>query len=561
MKLNTLIKWIAFIVIVALLIYAYKSKTTSPTGENVTNLKSLDVEFYVMSQCPFGLQVESGIKPILDKFGDTINFKLEFVGLEKDGEFQSLHGQTELDGNKVQLCAQEHESEKFLEMILCMNEEATKIPDNWEDCAKDLELNIEKITECYEGEEGNNLLKETFKKANEKKVQGSPTMYFNDELYTGDRDEDSFTRAVCRKLEHNLCEDVPVCAKDSDCPAKDSKIPLCENAGTAEAKCSEKEDVRVDAILLTSKQCPDCDISEALQQLKTIFLNLEGKQVDIDTEEGKQLAEKYGIEKLPIIFLSKSLKETFIWEKQGDQIKEAFVEKDDIFLIKPELTNAHFFVDADKRKEYYEKLGITFGDNKPQIDFFVMSYCPYGDIAEEAIAPVYDLLKGKAEFNPHYVIYSDYQGGGEQFCIDEEDKYCAMHGAQEMSQGLRELCVAKHLGMDAYFEYVIAMNEKSSYKNADEKWEEVAKEIGLDTAKIKKCFETEADEILAEELKLNKAFGAKGSPQVFIDGNAYSSGRDPESFKQALCNAFNDAPTECDTKLGTTQAAASGSCS
>ena len=187
-----------------------------------------------------------------------------------------------------------------------------------------------------------------------------------------------------------------------------------------------------------------------------------------------------------------------------------------------------------------------------------MSYCPFGNIAEEAIAPVFELLEGKADFNPHYVIYSNY--GGEGFCYDEEQKYCSMHGVQELNQGVRELCVAKHMGMKEYFEFVIAMNKKCDHKNADTCWEAVAEEIGLDAAKIKKCFISEAEEILSEELELNKLYGAKGSPQVFIDGMQHNGPRAPESYKEALCKAFDTLPEECNTELSSESQGPSGSC-
>jgi len=86
-----------------------------------------------------------------------------------------------------------------------------------------------------------------------------------------------------------------------------------------------------------------------------------------------------------------------------------------------------------------------------EVDFYVMSYCPYGDIAEEALEPVYRVLKDNVNFNPKYIFYNNYQGGGPAYCIDAESKYCSMHGVQEANQGIRELCVEKYFGSDAFF--------------------------------------------------------------------------------------------------------------
>ncbi len=258
------------------------------------------------------------------------------------------------------------------------------------------------------------------------------------------------------------------------------------------------------------------------------------------------------------MIFSKTLEDTFLNKQQPKIIEQSFDKFEEGYLLKQKMINANFMIDEEKRKEFYESLGIKLGDNKPQIDFFVMSYCPYGNIAEEAISPVYDLLKDTAEFNPHYVIYSNYQD--KSYCYDEEQKYCSMHGVQELNQGVREICVAKEMGIDEYFKFVKLMNKECTYQNVDECWENAAKKENFDVEKIKTCFNEEAETILKEELELNKKYGAQGSPQIFIDGVEYSGGRAPENYKIALCNAFDNKPSECNTILDEESEGAAGSC-
>jgi protein-disulfide isomerase len=204
-------------------------------------------------------------------------------------------------------------------------------------------------------------------------------------------------------------------------------------------------------------------------------------------------------------------------------------------------------------------LGVEKGDNKPQIDFFVMSYCPYGNVAEEAIEPAYQNLKDKAIFNPRYVVYANYGGGGSDYCI-EDGKYCSMHGVQELNQDIRELCVDKYMGIDNYFKFVLEMNDKCTSKNADTCWVQVAKDLGLDTEKISTCESDEGVELAKENYDACQALGVSGSPTVFIEGEKYSGQRTPQAFQAALCNAFEDAPEECGTALSAEQQGAQGSC-
>ena len=209
-------------------------------------------------------------------------------------------------------------------------------------------------------------------------------------------------------------------------------------------------------------------------------------------------------------------------------------------------TEATYIIDPEKRKELEEKIGVTKGDNRPQIDFYVMSFCPYGNQAEEAIEPVYQLLKGKADFNPHYVVYANYAGVGPNYCIDAESKYCSMHGVHEMNQDLREHCVNKYMGTTKLFEFMLAMNSECNAQNADECWQGVAEELGLDSAKIASCQKNEGLTFAKEDSELNSILGVQGSPTVFIDGEPYNGARDSAGYAQALCAAFDDAPAECD---------------
>lgn len=198
--------------------------------------------------------------------------------------------------------------------------------------------------------------------------------------------------------------------------------------------------------------------------------------------------------------------------------------------------------------------------DKPNVKMFVMSFCPYGQQAENGLGPALAALgTGKVEFEPHFVIYSNYGGGGPQYCIDEESKYCSMHGIQELNEDVRQLCVWKY-EQEKFWDYVNGINSKCSYNNVDACWENVAEENDVDTEKVKTCFEEEALDLLEAEVQLNQEFGVRGSPSVFINDASYSGGRSPEAYKQGICSAFNTPPEECGETLSESGEAAAGSC-
>ncbi|MFH2020713.1 MAG: hypothetical protein ABIJ34_04825 [archaeon] len=197
----------------------------------------------------------------------------------------------------------------------------------------------------------------------------------------------------------------------------------------------------------------------------------------------------------------------------------------------------------------------------PSVQLYTMSYCPYGNQAEEVMKPVIDLLKSKLEVVPHYVIYSNYNGGGPDYCIDAESKYCSMHGIQELNEDVRELCIYKYQ-KEKYWDYVMQVNADCNAQNVDTCWEAVARAKGIETGQIKTCEQKEATALLQTEADLNAQYNVQGSPALIINGVEYSGGRTPEAYKQSICSSYETAPQECNTALdgaaGSTTAA--GNC-
>jgi hypothetical protein len=211
---------------------------------------------------------------------------------------------------------------------------------------------------------------------------------------------------------------------------------------------------------------------------------------------------------------------------------------------------------------------------KPDVKLFVMSYCPFGNQAEELLAPVNELLKNKANIELHYIIYSNYLSGYPEYCLDEENKYCSMHGIQEINQGIRELCVQKYQ-KDKLWDFVKEMNVKASSENADEKWEKIAKNLEIDIDEIKTCQEKEGLNLLDQELELTqKKYSVQnpakhngqekqsvsGSPTLVINDIIYDGDRSSNAYQETICSAFLSEPKECAEELKENQTAPNGSC-
>ncbi len=526
--------------------------TASETEEETSGSgakSSVDMQFYVMSQCPYGTQVVDAIAPVKEKLGSSLDLMIDYIFYPeasyagKEDQFCvdglcSMHGVPEVNGNIVQLCAMKYNPDSYLKMLLCQYKDAGAIPGNWETCAENNGLDVESIKGCFEGEEGKELARASSKKASDAGATGSPTILMNGAPYSGGRTETDFMRAICNAFEGErpkACADVP-------------------------------EPVKLGMIALSSEECTACDTSQIEQVSKQLFPGLEVREVDISSAEGKKLLDKYSIELLPAYLFERNITQTDTW-KSRPQLQSAFEEIKDTFKLRDSQTGASYYADEEKREEAEripkEALGVVADDNMPQLDFFVMSFCPYGIQAENGIIPVQETLGDSAEFVPHFVIYPSGTG-----CRTDSDgtKYCSMHGAGELEEDIRQLCIYNEDKAN-FFPYIKKIAEgyeagEISSSNIESKWKDIAEEVGVDTAKVEECY-NDSDrvlEMLRAESELNQLLGVQGSPTIFIEGSEFSGGRSPAAYQAALCSKFTDAPAECEEALSDSGAAASGSC-
>ncbi len=190
--------------------------------------------------------------------------------------------------------------------------------------------------------------------------------------------------------------------------------------------------------------------------------------------------------------------------------------------------------------------------DKPVVELFVMSFCPFGNQAEDGMGPAYNVLKDYADIKLRYIVDQS---------ATNKDEYNSLHGVQELNQDIRELCVAKY-SPEKLWTFVAAINKACTSENADTCWTAEANKIGLDANQIKTCQKDEGSALLAIEYAATTAYKVTGSPTLVINGMTVNSDRTPEGYKNTICSAFNDSkkPAACSQVLSGAAAAASGSC-
>ncbi|MBN2368170.1 hypothetical protein JXC34_04050 [Candidatus Woesearchaeota archaeon] len=502
-----------------------KVKSLFPTKSGYRGEKA-KLEFYVMSQCPFGTQVEDAIAPVLAKMGDGIEFSLDFIVSEQaDGSFRSLHGDPETNGDIVQLCAIKYNAEdyKYMDMIVCMNQNAGAIPVNWEQCAIDNGLQTEKIKACYEGEEGKNLLRESIARSNQANAQGSPTMYLNGQLYSGGRDETSFMTAICDQLEgHPECDKIPQ-------PAK------------------------VNLIFINDKKCAECQqYAGIVDQLNSLFRGLEVTEYDFEDAEGRKLFDELSLRYLPAFLFDETVEDgenyqnlQIYLQETGEyyllKITTSFNPLGEICDNEVDDRDMDGLIDCED-DECAESL-VCREEKENHVQVFIMSDCPYGRKAVEALKEVKDNFDS-LDFEVHYIA------------SEQGDGFSSLHGQYEVDEDIIQLCAKEH-SPEQWFDYVYCRSTKG-VSGID--WKECASETGVDTEAVQQCFEgEEGKSLLREDIKIANALGIGASPTWLANNRYEFSGITAEVVKNNVCQ-HNDM-AGCENSLSTvTGGVAEGTC-
>ncbi|MCK9393373.1 MAG: peptidoglycan-binding domain-containing protein [Candidatus Paceibacterota bacterium] len=200
--------------------------------------------------------------------------------------------------------------------------------------------------------------------------------------------------------------------------------------------------------------------------------------------------------------------------------------------------------------------------DKPSVELFVMSHCPYGTQIEKGIIPVVEALGDKIDFSLKFCNY-------------------AMHGEAELKEELNQYCIQKEQ-KDKLIPYLKCFLKEG-------KGDDCLASVSIDKTKLNSCTVSGEKEFNVISNYTNKKdfvgeypgfnifkadnekYGIQGSPTLVINGTQVQSGRDSNSLLKSICGAFNGNPEACSKSIssetpaagfgvGSTTATTSGGC-
>ncbi len=168
--------------------------------------------------------------------------------------------------------------------------------------------------------------------------------------------------------------------------------------------------------------------------------------------------------------------------------------------------------------------------DKPKVELFVMSYCPFGTQMEKGILPVVSALGDKIDFTLRYTHFT-------------------LHGEKEDTENFRQICIREEQS-DKFLKYIqCTLNSTDPYTPADVNV--CMTQGGIDKSKVDSCISNKAKDYYKVDSGLSQGYGVQGSPTLVINGVQADSARSPSAVLATICSSFNDAPAECSTQLAT----------
>ena len=150
------------------------------------------------------------------------------------------------------------------------------------------------------------------------------------------------------------------------------------------------------------------------------------------------------------------------------------------------------------------------GPIKPQVELFVMSYCPYGVDAEKELLPLFSRYLDEIDFKLRFIVSKKDQSADG---TDEDPEFTSLHGETELIENLRQMVVAE-LYPDQFFDYLLCRAD-----HLKEAWSLCAQKLGLDVTKIASTVDTpQARRRFLQEVERTKELEIRGSPTLVIDG-------------------------------------------
>lgn len=168
--------------------------------DTMTKYEKPVLEAWVVSRCPFGVQMMNALQYVQEAIGDNVDIQVrQITGLDAQGNPTAMHGEQELVENERQVCLREEQPDVFWDYIGCYAETGDAAT-----CETTAAVDSSALTDCME----NRMLEYMTTEAQDttaRGVTGSPTLLIDgtkvSEYDFGGRSPAALQKLLCCSME------------------------------------------------------------------------------------------------------------------------------------------------------------------------------------------------------------------------------------------------------------------------------------------------------------------------------------------------------------------------
>ncbi|MCX6722120.1 MAG: thioredoxin domain-containing protein [Candidatus Staskawiczbacteria bacterium] len=196
---------------------ASKAATPAPTAVQKTDSPML--EGYIVSSCPYGLQMQRAFaEAVKNSPALASSVKMRYIGSVSNGTVSSMHGPEEAQENLRQICIRDEQPNKYWSYVSCYMKKSAGTMANGmplgdsKGCQASTGVDTAKLNSCVsDPKRGVADAQKDFDLSDKYNVQGSPTLILNgtqvSESSYGGRSADAVRAMVCAgsKTQSSFC--------------------------------------------------------------------------------------------------------------------------------------------------------------------------------------------------------------------------------------------------------------------------------------------------------------------------------------------------------------------
>ena len=546
---------------------------------NITKSDKPLLEAFVVSRCPFGLQMQRIMAEIVSKAPQAKDYlTVRYIGSVSNSTITSMHGDEEAQENLRQICIREEQPEKYWDYVSCYMKEGKSA-----DCLKSSAIDESKLHACMkDSSRGLAYAQKDFELANQFNITSSPTQVLNNKIV---RESDFATNSTSARspeaLKEMLCcgfkEEPSFCAQELNKSKAMTMFQVKAPAAATTSAAGQQTAGKAISLIEVGTKNPaqamlitDATLNSAISQYQPLLVvvgftdscgycklfnvtvselagELQGQAAFgmIDTQENKDIRTKYNLTAVPISLLFKDGK--LAGKVIGNKDKSTIVAK--LKGIEPKLNTSKVKIvkvaavpKGPKLKPEQVCVNMTKSD-QPLLQAFVVSKCPFGLQMQRIMANIISESKEAEEYLKVMYIGS----------VDADNNtITAMHGEVEAQENLRQICIREEQP-EKYWDYVRCYMKEG-------KSGECQKSVSLDVDELYSCTNESSRGLVyaQKDFDLADKFKVTGSPTMIMNGEIVresdfatntTNSRSPEAVKELLCCGFNKEPSFCSQEL------------